>query len=126
MSARGEVNVHRMVFALDCGHAVNPDQIAPQVEGSGAYGLSATFHEECTVDNGRMVAVNFHSYPILRLVEMPKVETVIVPSYDFWGGVGEPTISVVGPAVLNAIHAATGKSVRPLPRPLPLKNVKLA
>jgi isoquinoline 1-oxidoreductase beta subunit len=87
-----------------------------------AYGLSATLYGECTVDKGRMVQSNFHDYPILRLAEMPKVETVIVPSYDFWGGVGEPTISVVAPAVLNAIHAATGKPVRSLP----LKNVKLA
>jgi isoquinoline 1-oxidoreductase subunit beta len=118
---RGEVKVHRMVLALDCGHAVNPDQIAAQIEGSVAYGLSATFYGECTVEKGRMAELNFDSYEILRLAEMPKVETVIVPSYDFWGGVGEPTISVVAPAVLNAIHAATGKPVRSLP----LKNVKL-
>jgi isoquinoline 1-oxidoreductase beta subunit len=121
-ASSGKVSVHRMVLALDCGHAVNPGQIAAQVEGSVAYGLSATLYGECTVDKGRMVQSNFHDYPILRLAEMPKVETVIVPSYDFWGGVGEPTISVVAPAVLNAIHAATGKPVRSLP----LKNVKLA
>jgi isoquinoline 1-oxidoreductase beta subunit len=76
---------------------------------------------ECTVENGRIVENNFHTYPILKLAEMPKVETVVVPTYDFWGGVGEPTICVVTPAVLNAIHAATGKPVRSLP----LKNVKL-
>jgi isoquinoline 1-oxidoreductase beta subunit len=121
VSGRGELKVHRMVLALDCGHAVNPDQIAAQVEGSVAYGLSATFYGECTVEKGRMVELNFHNYPILRLAEMPHVETVIVPSYDFWGGVGEPTICVVAPAVLNAIFAATGKPVRSLP----LKNVKL-
>ena len=121
VSDRGEITVHRMVLALDCGHAVNPDQIAAQVEGSVAFGLSATFYGECTVENGRMAELNFDSYQILRLAEMPKVETVIVPSHDFWGGVGEPTISVVAPAVLNAIHAATGKPVRSLP----LKNVKL-
>jgi isoquinoline 1-oxidoreductase beta subunit len=68
-----------------------------------------------------MVDLNFDSYELLRLAEMPKVETVVVPSYDFWGGVGEPTICVVAPAVLNAIHAATGKPVRTLP----LKRVKL-
>ena len=122
VSGEGKLKVHRMVLALNCGHAVNPDQIAAQVEGSVAYGLSAAFYGECTVDNGRMVEINFHTYPILRLAEMPKVETVIVPTYDFWGGVGEPTICVVTPAVLNAIHAATGKPVRSLP----LKNVKLA
>jgi isoquinoline 1-oxidoreductase beta subunit len=122
VSDKGDVKVHRMVLALDCGHAVNPGQIAAQVEGSVAYGLSATFHGECTVDKGRIVELNFDRYPILRLAEMPQIETVIVPTFDVWGGVGEPTISVVAPAVLNAIHAATGKPVRGLP----LKNVKVA
>ena len=115
VSARGEVKVHRMVLALNCGHAVNPDQIAAQVEGSVAYGLSATFFGESTVDKGRIKELNFDTYPVLRIAGMPKVETVIVPSFDFWGGVGEPTICVVAPAVLNAIHAATGKPVRHLP-----------
>jgi isoquinoline 1-oxidoreductase subunit beta len=121
VSGDGKVKVHRMVLALDCGHAVNPDQIAAQVEGSVAYGLTAAFYGDCTVLNGRMTELNFDRYQILRLAEMPKVETVIVPSYDFWGGVGEPTISVVTPAVLNAVFAATGKPVRSLP----LKSVKL-
>ena len=121
VDAKGKVKVHRMVLALNCGHAVNPHQIAAQVEGSVAYGLSAAFYGEMPVEKGRMTSLNFDSYEILRLAEMPKVETVIVPTYDFWGGVGEPTICVVTPAVLNAIHAATGKPVRSLP----LKNVKL-
>jgi isoquinoline 1-oxidoreductase beta subunit len=121
VSPQGKLKVHRLVLALNCGHAVNPDQIAAQVEGSVVYGLSAALYGECTVANGRMEKLNFDSYEVLRLAEMPKVETVIVPTYDFWGGVGEPTISVVTPAVLNAIHAATGKPVRSLP----LKNVKL-
>ena len=118
----GKLKVHRLVLALNCGHAVNPGQIAAQIEGSVAYGLTATLYGECTVENGRMKEVNFDNYEIMRLAEMPKVETVIVPTYDFWGGVGEPTISVVAPAVLNAIFAATGKPVRSLP----LKNLKLA
>jgi isoquinoline 1-oxidoreductase beta subunit len=122
VNGEGKVKVHRMVLALNCGHAVNPDQIAAQVEGSVAYGLSAAFYGECPVQNGRMTDLNFDRYQILRLAEMPKVETVIVPSSDFWGGVGEPTICVVTPAVLNAVFAATGKPVRSLP----LKNVKLA
>jgi isoquinoline 1-oxidoreductase beta subunit len=111
----GLVKVHRLVFALNCGHAVNPSQIAAQVEGSVAYGLSATFYGECTVEQGRIVQSNFHDYPILRLAQMPRVETVILPTNDFWGGVGEPTICVVAPAVMNAIFAATGKPVRTLP-----------
>jgi isoquinoline 1-oxidoreductase beta subunit len=121
VSDRGQPKVHRMVLALDCGHAVTPDQIAAQVEGSVAYGLTATLYGECKVNDGRMVDLNFDTYQIMRLVEMPKIETVLVPTHDFWGGVGEPTISVVAPAVLNAIHATTGKPVRNLP----LKNVKL-
>jgi isoquinoline 1-oxidoreductase beta subunit len=122
VSDKGELKVHRLVLALNCGHAVNPDQIAAQVEGSVAYGLTATLYGEITIDKGRAQEANFHTYPILRMAEMPKVETVVVPSYDFWGGVGEPTICVVAPSVLNAIFAATGKPVRSLP----LKNVKLA
>ena len=121
LSAAGKLKVHRLVLALDCGHAVNPDQIAAQVEGSVAYGLSAALYGECTVQNGRIAELNFDRYPILRLAEMPRVETVIMPSHDFWGGVGEPTISVVTPAVLNGIFAATGKPVRSLP----LKNLRL-
>ena len=121
VSAQGQLKVHRMVLALNCGHAVNPDQIAAQVEGSVAYGLSATLYGECKVKDGRMVDLNFDTYEIMRIAEMPKVETVVVPTYDFWGGVGEPTICVVAPAVLNAIHAAIGKPVRSLP----LKNLKL-
>ncbi len=121
MTPKGTVKVHRMVLALNCGHAVNPQQIEAQVEGSVAFGLSATFYGENTVKDGRMVERNFHEYNLLKIAEMPKVETVIVPSFDFWGGVGEPTICVVAPAVMNAIHAATGKPVRTLP----LKNIGL-
>jgi len=115
VGANKEVKVHRMVLATNCGHAVNPGQIAAQIEGSVAFGLSAVFYGECTVENGRIVQKNFDTYPLLRLPQMPKVESVVVPTYDFWGGVGEPTISVVAPAVLNAIHAATGQPVRHLP-----------
>jgi isoquinoline 1-oxidoreductase beta subunit len=121
VSPKGELKVHRMVLALDCGHTVNPEQIAAQVEGSVAYGLSATLYGENTVENGRIKESNFHDYPILKLAEMPKVETVLVPTYDFWGGVGEPTICVVAPSVMNAIFAATGKPVRHLP----IRNAKL-
>jgi isoquinoline 1-oxidoreductase beta subunit len=122
VSPEGKLKVHRMVLALNCGHAVNPGQVAAQVEGSVAYGLTATLYGENPVKDGRMTDLNFDRYQIMRLAEMPKVETVIVPTYDFWGGVGEPTICVTAPAVLNAIHAAIGRPVRSLP----LKHVKLA
>jgi isoquinoline 1-oxidoreductase beta subunit len=121
VSDQGKLKVHRLVLALDCGHVVNPDQVAAQVEGSVAYGLTAALYGECPVENGCMTSLNFDTYEIMRLAEMPKVETVLVPSHEFWGGVGEPTICVVTPSVLNAIFAATGKPVRSLP----LKNVKL-
>ena len=121
VSPQGKLKVHRMVLAINCGHAVNPSQIEAQVQGSVAFGLTATLYGEMPIKNGRTTNLNFDSYEIMRLVEMPKVETVIVPTYDFWGGVGEPTISVVVPAVLNAVFAATGKPMRSLP----LKNVKL-
>ncbi|HEU5274065.1 MAG TPA: molybdopterin cofactor-binding domain-containing protein, partial [Xanthobacteraceae bacterium] len=122
VSSEGKLKVHRLVLALNCGHAVNPGQIEAQVEGSVAFGLTAALYGECPVKDRRMTDLNFDRYQIMRLAEMPKVETVIVPTYDFWGGVGEPTICVTTPAVLNAIQAATGKPVRTLP----LKNVKLA
>jgi isoquinoline 1-oxidoreductase beta subunit len=118
VDAQGKLKVHRMVLALNCGHAVNPQQIAAQVEGSVAFGLTATLYGECPVENGRMTSRNFDTYSILRLAGMPKIETVIVPTFDFWGGVGEPTICVTAPAVLNALAAATGKPQRTLP----LKN----
>jgi isoquinoline 1-oxidoreductase beta subunit len=115
VSPAGEVKVHRMVLALDCGHAVNPDQIAAQVEGSVAFGITAVFLGENTIEKGRVKELNFDAYKLVKLSQMPKVETVIVPTYDFWGGVGEPTICVVAPAIMNAILAATGKPVRELP-----------
>ena len=115
VSKKGELKILRIVAATDCGHAVNPDQIAAQVEGSFVYGLSALFTSENTVEKGRVVEGNFDTYEVMKLDQMPKVETVLVPSGGFWGGVGEPTIAVAAPAVLNAIFAATGKRIRSLP-----------
>ncbi len=121
VSKEGALKVHRIVAATDCGYAVNPQQIEAQVEGSFVYGLGAALYQECTVKDGRIVETNFHQYPSLKLADMPKVETLIVASGGFWGGVGEPTIAVAAPAVLNAIFAATGKRIRDLP----LKNHSL-
>jgi isoquinoline 1-oxidoreductase subunit beta len=115
---KGQLKVHRIVAATNSGHAVNPAQIERQVAGSFAYGLSAALYGECTVKDGRMQQENFDTYEVMRIDEMPKVETIVMPSNDFWGGVGEPTISVAAPAVLNAIFAATGKRIREIP----LKN----
>jgi isoquinoline 1-oxidoreductase subunit beta len=109
------VKIHRVVAATDCGHAANPWLIERQVPGSFVYGLSALFYGGCTVKDGRIQEENFDSYDSMRIAEMPKVETIVMPSGGFWGGVGEPTIFVAAPAVLNAIFAATGKRIRAVP-----------
>lgn len=115
VSPDGALKIHRIVAATDPGHAVNPQQIAAQVEGSFAYGLSACLYGECTVKDGRIEQRNFDTYPVMRMADMPRVETIVMPSGGFWGGVGEPTIAVAAPAVLNAVFAATGRRVRTLP-----------
>jgi isoquinoline 1-oxidoreductase beta subunit len=112
---KGALKIHRIVAATDPGHAVNPQQIAAQVEGSFVYGLSAALFGEITVKDGRVEQQNFDTYPVMLMEHMPAVETICMPSGGFWGGVGEPTIAVAAPAVLNAIFAATGKRVRDLP-----------
>jgi isoquinoline 1-oxidoreductase beta subunit len=121
VDADGKLKIHRIVAATDPGHAVNPAQIERQVEGSFVYGLSASLYGEITIKDGRVEQENFDTYEVMRLEAMPAVETVIVPSGGFWGGVGEPTIAVAAPAVLNAIFAATGKRIRNLP----IKNADL-
>jgi isoquinoline 1-oxidoreductase subunit beta len=117
VSPTGDLKIHRIVAATDCGHAVNPQQIDAQIAGSFAYGLSATLYGEITIKDGRVEQENFDTYPIMRLDTMPAVESIVMPSGGFWGGVGEPTIAVAGPAVLNAAFAATGRRVRHLPLP---------
>ncbi len=113
-----KIKIHRIVAATDPGYAVNPWQIDRQIAGSFVYGLSALFYGECTVKDGRIEQENFDTYQSMTLKEMPKVESILMPSGGFWGGVGEPTICVAAPAVLNAFFAATGKRIRSVP----LKN----
>jgi isoquinoline 1-oxidoreductase beta subunit len=114
-----KVKIHRIVGATDCGYAVNPAQIDRQVAGSFVYGLSALFMQECTVKDGRIEQENFNTYNSMRIAQMPKVESIIMPTGGaIWGGVGEPTICVAAPAVLNAFFQATGKRIRSVP----LKN----
>ncbi len=124
VSADGQLTVHRIVAATDPGYAVNPQQIEAQVEGSFVYGLSAALFSSCTVKDGRIEQDNFSTYPVMHMRHMPKVETILVASGGFWGGVGEPTIAVAAPAVLNAIYAATGRRIRDLP--LKDQNLKRA
>ena len=115
VSDQGALKIHRIVAATDPGYAVNPAQIERQVAGSFVFGLSALLYGECTVKAGRIEQKNFDTYNVMRMAAMPKVETIVMPSGGFWGGVGEPTIFVAAPAVLNAIYAATGKRIRSIP-----------
>ena len=118
VNAKSEVRIHRIVIGIDPGYAVNPDNIQAQLQGSVVHGLSAIFWGEMTVKDGRIEQSNFHDYRLMRMNEMPKVQTVIAASGGFWGGVGEPAQAPLAPALGNALFAATGKRIRSLP----LKN----
>ena len=111
-----KIKIHRIVAATDPGYVVNPAQIKRQVSGSFVYGLSALFEEEITIKNGAVIQKNFDTFGSIRLAQMPPVETIIIQGGGtVWGGVGEPTICVAAPAVLNAFFKATGKRIRTLP-----------
>ncbi len=114
-SVRDELRVHRVVTAIDCGFVVNPLTVQSQVEGATVFALTAAIHGEISINDGRVEQSNFDDYPMLRLAQMPKVETLIVPSGGAWTGVGEPPVAVVAPALCNAIFSATGKRIRSLP-----------
>ena len=121
VNERGALKVHRIVNAIDCGHAVNTNIIEQQMQGSVVMAMSAMLYGENRVDRGRIVDVNFDTYQLLRIDEVPVIENHIVPSFDFWGGIGEAGVPPVAPAICNAIFAATGHRIRSLP----LKNQKL-
>jgi isoquinoline 1-oxidoreductase beta subunit len=116
--ADGRVRVHRVITAIDCGHVVNPLSVEMQIEGGIVYALTAALYGEITIKNGAAEQANFNDYRMIRMAEAPKVETVIVASGGFWGGVGEPPVPPLAPALCNALFAATGKRIRSLP----LKN----
>jgi isoquinoline 1-oxidoreductase subunit beta len=115
VSPTGLVRVHRVVCAIDCGRVVNPATIVAQMESGVVFGLSAAIHGEITFKDGRVEQSNFHDYEVLRINDMPQVEVHIMPSQDSPGGVGEPGVPPVAPAVVNAVYAATGKRIRRLP-----------
>jgi isoquinoline 1-oxidoreductase beta subunit len=115
VSPDGVLKIHKITAGTDPGHVVNPAQVERQIAGSFVYGLSAALYGEITLKDGAVEQTNFDSYNVMRMDEMPRVEATLVPSGGFWGGVGEPTIAVAAPSVLNAIHKATGKRVRILP-----------
>jgi isoquinoline 1-oxidoreductase subunit beta len=122
VSDAGAVRVHRVISAMDCGHVVNPLTVELQTQGAIVFGLTAALYGEITIADGGVQQSNFHDYEMLRMADMPRVETVMVPSRDAsgdsWGGVGEPPVAPLAPALCNAIFAATGRRIRSLP----LKN----
>jgi isoquinoline 1-oxidoreductase beta subunit len=115
VNAAGEPDVRRIVVAIDSGYVVNPDTCRAQAESNVCYGLGAILYQAINIKGGRVVESNLHDFPLPRIHEMPRVETVLVPTGGFWGGHGEPAILPLAPAVCNAIYAATGKRVRTLP-----------
>jgi isoquinoline 1-oxidoreductase beta subunit len=112
---RGTISVDRVVIAVDCGIAVNPDVIEAQMQGGMGFGLAAALGSEITFEGGRVEQSNFHDYRILRIDQMPDVEVYIVPSAEPPTGVGEPATPVIAPAIANAVYAATGQRLRRLP-----------
>src|SRR5712691_6998291 len=116
VSDAGELDIRRVVVAVDPGYVVNPDSAEAQVQSCVAYGLTSVLWGEITLSQGRVEQSNFHDYRIMRLAEMPKsIEAVLVPSGGFWGGMGETPLAPLAPALCNAIFAATGKRIRSLP-----------
>jgi isoquinoline 1-oxidoreductase subunit beta len=111
----GKVRVHRVISAIDCGHVVNPMSIEMQMQGGVIYALTAALYGEITIKGGAAEQSNFDDYEMVRMAAAPEVVSVIVPSGDFWGGVGEPPVTPLAPALCNAIFAATGKRIRDLP-----------
>ena len=111
----GKLRVHRVVSAIDVGHVVNPLTIELQTESAIVFALTAALYGEISIKEGRVEQSNFHDYPMLRMADVPRVETVILASGDFWGGVGETPVPPLAPALCNAIFAATGKRIRSLP-----------
>jgi isoquinoline 1-oxidoreductase beta subunit len=116
MNDGNAIDVQRVIVAIDCGNLCHRDAVIAQVQGGVIWGLSSAMHEEITIKDGRVVQGNFSDYPVLRLAEVPpKIEAILMPTGGFWGGVGEPPIGAVIPALCNALFAATGKRIRSLP-----------
>lgn len=111
----GQIRVHRVVCAVDCGIAVNPNIITQQMESAVIFGLSAALYGEVTIKDGKVVQSNFHDYPVLRINEAPQIEVVIIPSAEPPEGIGEPGVPPIAPAVANAVFKLTGQRLRSLP-----------
>ncbi len=111
----GKIQVHRIVSVMDCGRYVNPNIIAAQIEGGAIFGASAALFQELTFDNGRLQQTNFHTFPMMRMNDCPRIETHVIESHEKSGGIGEPGVPCTAPAIANAVFAATGKRIRRLP-----------
>ena len=111
----GQIKVEKVVCAVDCGTAINPDQVVAQMQGGIGFGLSSILGEEITLESGEVQQANYDSYTPLRIDQMPEVEVHIVPSDAPPSGAGEPGVPPIGPAVANAVYQATKKRVRVLP-----------
>ena len=112
---RGGVRVHRIVCAVDCGQVVNPSIVIAQVEGSVIFGLTAALWGEINLKEGRAQQSNFDTYRLMRISEVPRIDTVILPSTEAVGGIGEPATALVAPAIANAVFTVTGRRIRSLP-----------
>jgi isoquinoline 1-oxidoreductase beta subunit len=112
---QGQVRVHHVVAAVDCGMVINPDGVKQQIESAIVYGLSAALHGAITLDKGRVEQSNFHDYTPLRFAEMPQIDVYIVNSHEPPSGIGEPGTPPIAPAVVNALFKLTGKRIRRLP-----------
>jgi isoquinoline 1-oxidoreductase beta subunit len=123
VSKTGQVRVHRVVCAVDCGMMVNPDTVKAQIEGGIIFGLSAALWNEVTLENGRVQQSNFHDVRALRIREAPAIDVHLVRSSETPGGIGEPGTAVTAPALANAVFAATGKRIRKLPLERQLRSV---
>ena len=110
-----KIIIHRVVCAIDCGLAVNPDGVHAQMEGGIIFGLTAALYGEITLENGKVKQSNFNDYRMLRMNETPVIEVYIVPSTKKMGGAGEPGVPPIAPALANALFAATGNRIRRLP-----------
>jgi isoquinoline 1-oxidoreductase subunit beta len=111
----GEVKVRRVVVAADLGRMVNPDTVLAQIQSSVIFGMSAALLHQATLRNGRIEQTNFHDFPVARMNQAPQIDIVLVPSTEKPGGIGEPATALIGPAIANAVFAATGKRIRTLP-----------
>ena len=115
LESNGNIRVHKVTAAIDCGMIVNPDIVRSQMEGAITFGLTATLKNEITIKDGRIEQSNFHDFPLLRFDEMPEIEVVIIKSNKSPEGIGEPGVPSIAPAVANAVFAATGSRQRKLP-----------